>query len=428
MLGRPLPARHVLCLLLALGCAGRSTRDSGAAAPDDSPPEAVIDAQPPPRPDSRIGLAGGSSCDSSAQCLSGACTLGVCSDWSRALRIDVDTSASGANLAQGVTDFPLLVRLRATNFTFTEANSDGADLRFVDRTGHSLSHEIEHWNQPASLGDVWVLVPRIEASRVDNYILMYWGNPQAAPVSSGPSVFADSDCVLHMVAAADAIDAHLQDSSGQDNRGILELEHHPHEMPPEGIAGLGLKLDGTGDFLATSSLLMSPSTFAISLWLKTTSTHPAGIAGFLGNSPGEKVQFDRAIWMDASGRLSFGVLRTTSLVKVSSLTSYNDGAWHHVVARSSDNGQYLFVDGESIADDPTRSGTNSFKGSWRFGQDPAATPLPAENDAALPPAGYLAGTLDEIRIASREPSDAWIKLAYATQRPDTTAIRYQHLP
>jgi hypothetical protein len=173
---------------------------------------------------------------------------------------------------------------------------------------------------------------------------------------------------------------------------------------------------------------MSPPVFTISLWLATTSTHPAGIAGFLGSNPGEEVQFDRAIWMDADGRLSFGVLRTTSLVKVASMTGYHDGAWHHVVARSSGNGQYLFVDGESIADDPTRSGTNSFKGSWSFGQDPAAAPQPSPGDAASAPGGTFAGMLDEIRVATSELSDAWIKLAYATQRPDATAVRYQRLP
>jgi hypothetical protein len=426
MLGRPLSARRVLCWLLVLGCgSGGSTRGSSIAANDGSSPETDADAKPLLRPDGHTGLAGGTSCDSSAQCLSGACTLGVCSDWAHAMRIDVDTSESGADLAQAVTDFPLLVRLRPTNFVFAEARMDGADLRFVDRAGIGLSHEIERWNQTASLGEVWVLVPRIEAGQKDNHILMYWGNPQAAATSSGPAVFGDLLCALHMGDAAGGIEGHLQDASGQGNS--VDFERQPAgPTPTEGAAGPGLLLAGTRAYLGTWTLRMSPSTFAISLWLNTTSTAPAGIAGFVDK---DHLRFAPAIWMDERGRLSFGVQRTTGgMVKVSSLTGYNDGAWHHVVARFSNNGQYLFVDGEAIADDPTRSGTTSVNGSWCFGQDPVAVSQAGKGDAASRVASSYAGSLDEIRLATSAPSDAWIKLAHATQRPDVTAVRYQHLP
>jgi hypothetical protein len=407
--------------ILLLAC-GNGLRHGDAASPEPG-----LDAGPT-RPELRVGFAGGSSCDSSAQCLSGACTLGLCSDWAYAMRIVVDTSSTGADITQDVSDFPLLLRLRSTNFAFAEARHDGADLRFVDGSGHSLSHEIERWNPTLGLGDVWVLLPRIEGGRNDNAFLMYWGNAQAAAVSSGPSVFGSLACALHMAPAADGLDAHLEDASGHNNTGVVKVGGQSHWQASEGIAGSSLLLDGMGTSLGTSAVAMSPPTFTLSLWLATTSTAPAGIAGFLGSNPGEKMQFDRAIWMDANGRLSFGVLRTTSMVKVASLTGYNDGAWHHVVARASGNGQYLFVDGESIADDPTRSGSNSFRGSWSFGQDPSETPPLGPDDASVYRADTFAGRLDEIRVATSEQSDAWIKLAYATQRPQATAVRYQRLP
>jgi len=375
-----------------------------------------MDAPLSSRPEVRVGLPSGVSCDSSAQCLSGACTAGACSDWAYAMRIGIDTSASGVDLGQAVSDFPLLVRLRSTNFAFAEARADGADLRFVDEAGRSLGHEIELWSQREARGDVWVSVPRIEPGRRDNVVVMYWGNSTAAPVSSGPAVFGHLALALHMGDATDGIVSHLLDSSGQGNTATVEKQA-TIGMRPEGIAGVGMLLDGKGGYLSTANQLTSPPTFAVSLWLKTPRTSRAGIAGFLGRQSASDVRFDRALWMDESGRLSFGVQRASNLVTVASLTGYSDDAWHHVVARSSGSGQYLFVDGESIADDPTRSGANSFSGSWCFGEDPT--------DA---PDGHFAGTVDEIQVFGSEPSDAWIKLAYATQRPDGSVLTYQRLP
>jgi biopolymer transport protein ExbB len=420
-------------LLLAIGCAGSGNKaaDSGVSVLDASLPEVGAEAAGFARADARPGLASGAACDSSAQCLSGACTLGTCSDWAHAMRIGIDTTPDGADIEQAVTGFPLLVRLDKANFIFAQARPDGADVRFVDEAGQSLSHEIERWDGKLGLAQVWVSVPRIEAGRKDNVVVMYWGNPLAAQISSGPAVFGTFAGVLHMGAATDGIAFHLQDSSGQGNTAIMQnwpSDPSSDGEQSEGIAGPGLALDGQGEYLAGSTRLMSPPTFAISLWLKTTSAARAGIAGFASQQSGNDIRFDRAIWMDERGRLSFGVLRTSTLVMVSSLTGYNDGAWHHVVGRFSGNGQYLFVDGESIADDPTRSGANSYPGLWCFGEDPTAVPAPATSGPAIPAGSTFAGMLDEIQVATAAPSDAWIKLAYATQRPDTSAVSYQTLP
>jgi hypothetical protein len=132
--------------------------------------------------------------------------------------------------------------------------------------------------------------------------------------------------------------------------------------------------------------------------------------------------------MDESGRLAFAVLHGGHLLTVSTLTGYNDGAWHLVVARLSSGGQYLFVDGEPVADDPTSSGADPDDGYWRFGEEPLSSPPPATTDAAVPTGNFFSGALDEIRVTTDEPSDARIKLAYATQRPGANAVSYQPVP
>ena len=414
--------------MLVIGCGGgTNVVDAGASDPDATLHDAGKEAAILSQPDARIGLASGSACDASGQCLSGACTLGACSDWAHVTQIGIDTTSTGADIKQAVASFPLLVRLDAANFNFAEARDDGADIRFVDSGSKSLSHEIERWDAENSVADIWVLLPRIEGGSSGNFVLMYWGNPLAAPTSSGPSVFGTFANVLHMTGEHDGATSHLGDASGQNNTGLVQ-NPPPSTVRADGIAGPGLAFDGKGTYLATTTRLTSPQTFSVSLWLKTTSTARGGIAGFASKATGSDVLFDRAIWMDESGHLTFGVLHGVNLVTVSSLTSYSDGAWHLVVARFGSAGQYLFVDGEPVADDPANSGANSYAGNWRFGEEPLASPPPSTNDAAVPAGNFISGTLDEIRITYDEPSDAWIKLAYATQRPGANAVSYLRTP
>jgi len=49
-------------------------------------------------------------------------------------KITIDSSKIDADL----TDFPVLVKLTSSNFDFSEANSDGYDIRFTSSDGTTL--------------------------------------------------------------------------------------------------------------------------------------------------------------------------------------------------------------------------------------------------------------------------------------------------
>jgi biopolymer transport protein ExbB len=427
--GRLRPAGRLLpCTLLLLGCGNDTgTFFAADAAADRSSAEPGPDAASAARPEARAGLASGTPCDAAAQCLAGACTLGACSDWGHAMRIAIDTTATGADIRGAVADFPLLVRLNAKNFSFAEARRDGADVRFVAASGRSLSHEIELWNPEQGVADLWVLVPRIEGDSRDNSVLMYWGNPLATPSSSGPAVFGAFATVLHMTPDPDGLAAHLADSSGSNNNAVVQ---NPAPTPTrwDSIAGPGLGFDGQSTYVTTATRMISPQRVTLSLWLATTSVARASVVGFTNGLSGNDLEFDRSISMDESGRLSFAVLHLGHLMTVTSLTGYNDGAWHLVVAHFSKAGQYLFVDGEPAADNPASKAVDSYSGSWHLGQEPLAAASAPTTDAAAPPGNYFAGALDELRIATDEPSDDWIKLVHATERPGATAVSYRRVP
>jgi Uncharacterized conserved protein len=421
------PRAQLTCLLgplLVLGCGSdRATPDAGQDVPDANTLESEGSIGIAPNLDARIGLAGGSVCDVSAQCLSGACTLGICSDWAHAILIGIDTTAAGADVSEAVMEFPLLVRLDAMNFAFGEARRDGADIRFLDASGNNLGYEIERWDAEKAVAELWVLVPRITGDSRNNFVSMYWGNPLSATTSFGPSVFGGSSCVFHMGEDTNISATQIEDDSGQDNTGLV-LGTPGTDPRGDGIIGSGLALDGKSTYLATLLQQAPPQRVTISLWLKTTSTTGGGIAGFASKPSGNDVLFDRSIAMDSSGRLSFAVLHGSAPATVTSLASYDDGQWHFIVARFSSSGQYLFVDGDSVADDPTMTGADSYEGYWRFGEEPTTAPSAVAPDAAVSTGDFISGSIDETRVTTDETSDAWIKLSYATQRPGAAAVVY----
>jgi hypothetical protein len=416
----------------AIGCRGDAGPDAGSTSAVDGLADDVFsapdpgDVVSPPKPEVRVGLVSGAPCQLSAQCMSGSCTLGLCSDWAHALRIGIDTTADGADIKETLTDFPLLVQLDEGSFPFDLARDDGADLRFVDTSGKNLDYEIERWDSDRGLARIWVLVPTVLGNSVANAILMYFGNPSAVPLSSGADVFSSFDCVLHMAVDSAAGMTQLIDSSGHANHGRLPDSDTIHQAA-DGIAGDGFLADGAGTYLATSMRLASPATFSTSMWFNTASTAGGGLLSFARNEVGSGGRFDRVVWMDTEGRLSFAVSRENQLSSVRSLGSYSDGKWHFVVARFSEAGQYLMVDGESVADDPTVASVDSYPGYWRFGAAPNLAILSSSN---RPPASSncLAASIDEVRVSSNLESDDWVKLSYVTQRPGGTAVTYHVIP
>lgn len=109
--------------------------------------------------------------------------------WTNSAQITINTTASGANIRDNVSGFPLLVRLSNSNFNFSEARADGYDIRFTDVAGNPIAYETEMWSATSGVASIWVRVPMIEGNKADNVIFMYWGNPSAGNASSPPGVF-----------------------------------------------------------------------------------------------------------------------------------------------------------------------------------------------------------------------------------------------
>jgi hypothetical protein len=136
------------------------------------------------------------------------------SDWQYALPFTTDLS-NGTTL----TDWNMLVRLSETDsngtgnrgFRYSQARSNGGDLRFIDNSGSELKYEIAKWD-PAGESHVWVNIPTLKS---DANITMYWGNPSAGrpTYANDGSVWKDYFGVYHLEQA----NGPAQDSSPLNN-------------------------------------------------------------------------------------------------------------------------------------------------------------------------------------------------------------------
>jgi hypothetical protein len=117
------------------------------------------------------------------------------------------------------------------------------------------------------------------------------------------------------------------------------------------------------------------------------------------------------IYLSDDGRVIFGVRPSSTVVTISSPSTYADGNWHHVVATLGASGMRLYVDGALVASGATSTGA-SYTGYWRVGGDQVTGWTSAPN------AESIRGLIDEVAVYYSELPPARITAHYnASGRP-----------
>lgn len=91
------------------------------------------------------------------------------------------------NAGKTLQGYPVSVSLNSSNFNFSEAKSDGSDIRFSSEN-KTLNYWIETWDPVNEDALIWVRIPSLAANETCK-ILMRYGNPEAEAVSSGEKTF-----------------------------------------------------------------------------------------------------------------------------------------------------------------------------------------------------------------------------------------------
>jgi Concanavalin A-like lectin/glucanases superfamily len=164
---------------------------------------------------------------------------------------------------------------------------------------------------------------------------------------------------------------------------------------PTGDGNAAVVLNGTNGRVASWTGQAGPQSFSLELWFRTTTTSGGKLIGFgngtsSNNATGISSNYDRHIYLTNGGQLIFGNWTGSARI-AQSPASYNNGAWHHVIATSGAAGMRLYVDGGQVASN-SNTAAQAYSGYWRIGYD-NLNGWPSQ-----PASRAFAGSIDEVAI------------------------------
>ncbi len=335
--------------------------------------------------------------------------VGVCSDGRLEVR---EVVIDNAELVASIEGFPVLLALDSTSIDYALTRDDGSDLCFEQlATGVVVPHEIERWDE-SGVSRVWVQVPVIEArDGPAARLAMYYGGAGAAATAvakANPALWRDSyvsvhhftdrvtDGVTDGIADGDV----LADVSGRGHDGVSPgVDQQP--SPTDGRIAGGVLFDGQDDQieLPVEGDFDFSDSMSVSTWFRVDRFSKAWQAIVTKGDDAWRVQR-----LAETGQLTFDVDWEQGGETVCTGTQpIDDRMWHHLGVTFDGVETRLYVDGQldctqtfdrralRDTDHAVLIGNNSQTGGRNF-----------------------EGAIDEVRISSRNRSEAWMYAEYAT--------------
>ena len=103
------------------------------------------------------------------------------SNWRYRAAVTVDSGKA----TQALGNYPVLLELTSSNFSYAHARTDGGDLRFSSSPSlgsFDINHWVETWSYNGT-SKIWVLIPSLAAKSVRT-VYLYYGNTAAMTTSS----------------------------------------------------------------------------------------------------------------------------------------------------------------------------------------------------------------------------------------------------
>ena len=332
------------------------------------------------------------------------------SSWSKSTDVLLNTSATGANVAGDVANFPVLIRLTSINFPFSQAGGKGKDIRFSKADGTRLDYEIERWDSTRSLADVWVRMDLVKGNAAGQILRMHWGNPAAADSSDAAAVYRTSD---HFVAAwhLGGAGTAARPNAVAGGNAAVPFAYDGDENSAGVIAGAD-SLDGAaaGDYLDVGDGYAEfAAGFTYSVWVYPTAVKKWSHVLDLGNGTGnDNIVVNR---VDTSAGLGFHNWNggTSYIKEVAGQWALNQ--WQHIAVTMSGRNVRMYRNGAQIlADSMPGTMTGTFRTANFLGK---SNWLPDD---------YFQGKLDQPELSKTARGADWIKLAYQNQRAAQTLI------
>jgi hypothetical protein len=335
--------------------------------------------------------------------------------WNFSKRVYLSTTASGAGVLGIVVDFPVLVRLNQSNFTFTHAKQNGEDIRFTKSDNTPLSYEIERWNASLSSAEIWVKVDTVYGNDSTRYFTMYWGNADAADASNGAAVFDTADGYQGVWHMGQTGTASAKDATRNGFDGI------PSDTAPTSAAGtIGMcqRFNGASNYIrmpqTAAGALNFPEhgSYAVSAWVYVD-TLDSSYAKII-----EKNDFQYKLQIDWAKSWSFSEYESNKGFELTNSAAIAK-TWVYLVGVRFGASQYLYVNGICV----NSSIFTQINSTARV----TASDLTIGRAAQSPPGpiAFFKGMIDEARIENRAISADRIKLCYANQNSRNVLVVFK---
>jgi len=326
------------------------------------------------------------------------------SGWQYKQKLIIDST----KIDEDLTDFPVLVKLTSSNFDFSKAKSDGADIRFLASDDTTLlSYERERHDATNQEAEYWVRIPSVSSS-ADTVFYIYYGNPSATDGADPTNVWdANYKGVWHLkeTGTDTRVDSTSNANNGTPYNGVAEVE---------GKVDGAQSFDGSDDYIYRATFSGTPQSYmTIEAWIKTASTAGEYIVQINRNS--SNYQNAGIFLINSDGTLTFwdygsdyGFSNTQE-----STGTVNNNTWRYVsFVKNGTNGQY-YIDGNTDAS-PTASqnvayGSNDFVIGKNYRDN----------------ISFFNGLIDELRISDINRSSAWIKASYNSE--NDTLLTYRNI-
>lgn len=325
-------------------------------------------------------------------------TTPVLPGWKYRKKLVVESDVIDADLA----NFPVLVRLTTTNFNFSQARSDGYDIRFVSTNGVTLfSYERERHDAASGAAEYWVKLPAV-AGAVDTEFYIYYGNASATNGENATGVW--DQYVRARYAMKNATTLQVNDSTINNNTAAKVSVDHPRAV--NGVAGWAQDFNGTSDFLQAShaaSLNLS-SAITLDAWIYKSGSWESAYQKIVGkcNTSGSG-EFSYGLSQGVSPNGTYFFLTISGTLRYVAVNAYpSANAWHHLVGTYDGSTMRYYIDGSLVAS-ANYSGTIT----------PNTHPLRIGCTYAPE---YFRGMIDDVRISDVARSPAWIKAEYYSGR------------
>ncbi|HEY9369456.1 LamG-like jellyroll fold domain-containing protein [Streptomyces sp.] len=205
------------------------------------------------------------------------------------------------------------------------------------------------------------------------------------------------------------------DSSNGNNSGLY-VNAPTLRQTPAAVTGpsTAIALNGTDEQIYSDKLQNVTGAFTVETWFKTTTTRGGKLIGFGNKTTRNSGSYDKHLYMTNTGNLVFGVY-SGGAKTLTTLGSYNNGAWHHVVGTQGPAGMTLYVDGQKISSN-TVTGNQQYDGYWHVGADNLTSwPL-------RPSSTFFAGQIDEAAVYPSALTATQVAKHYSLAKAPTDTV------